>query len=164
MLFGRSLFDSVLTRLEEETLPPEPREEESARIRGFTTGFVAPAMEGVSVSLHRIDGAYRDLEGDAVAVDLPLHPEAVVEEEIPPPLPAHLARQLPEEIAEDLGLRDDDSAEMLGERRRLFARTNHPDIVHAAHREAATLRMMTANLLVDRAMARLDACRQLGLI
>lgn len=166
MLFGRSLFDSVLTRLEEETPTPEEREEESTRIRGFTSGFVAPAMEGVSVSLHRIDDAYRDLAAEAEAESLS-DPEPVFNDGVqdqPPPLPAHLARQLPAEIAEDLGLRPDDTLDVLAERRRFFARSNHPDIVHPAHREAATSRMMTANLLVDRAIARIEASRKLGLL
>lgn len=165
MLFGRSLFESVLTRMEEESPPPEEVEVEAPRIRGFTTGFVTPAMEGISVSLHRIDGAYRDLADDAESpVATPETIPVAVAEPVPPPLPAHLSRQLPEEIAADLGLTEGDTLDMLAERRRIFARANHPDIVHPAHRDAAHLRMTTANLLIDRAIARLHARRELGLI
>lgn len=164
MLFGRSLFDTVLTRMEEENPRPAEPEPEAMRVRGFTTGFVAPAMEGISVSLHRIDGAYRDLAEDGeVTVQETVQPEASTPPG-PPPLPAHLGRQLTEEIEHDLGLSPEDSIDMLAERRRVFARSNHPDVVHPAHREAANLRMMTANLLIDRAISRIHARRELGLI
>ena len=168
MLFGRSLFESVLVRMEEEKPPEEPVEEISPRIRGFRSGFVREAMEGVSVSLHRIDGAYRDFEGEEI---LSPPPEPATSEDVaapadpgPPPLPAHLARLLPAEVAEDLGLTPQTGIEALQEMRRQFARENHPDVVHEAHREAANLRMTTANLLIDQAIARLQAARKLGLI
>ncbi len=164
MLFGQSLFESVLTRLEEEQPVVEEAQADAPRIRGLSTGFVAPAFEGVSVSLHRIDGAYLDLSDETLQAPVE-DPEPIPEAlSAPPPLPAHLARQLPAEIAEDLGLTPSDSVEMLGERRRLFARQNHPDVVHPAHREAANLRMMTANLLIDQAISRLLASRRLGLL
>lgn len=164
MLFGRSLFESVLVRMEEENPPEEEAGTESPRIRGFTSGFVAPAMEGISVSLHRIDGAYLDLAEDPVSDIVPENGEADAQDAAPPPLPDHLSRQLPAEIAADLGLAQDDSLETLAEKRRVFARNNHPDLVHPAHREAANARMTTANLLVDQAISRLIASRKLGLL
>ncbi len=165
MLFGRSLFETVLTRMEEDAPPPETVEDEGPRIRGFSTGFVAPAMEGVSVSLHRIDGAYRDFEAEEAGVPegSPGVETAAPKAEIPP-MPPHLARVLATEIAEDLGLHPTDTVETLNEKRRAFARLNHPDIVHMAYREAANLRMMTANLLIDQAITRILAAQRLGLL
>lgn len=169
MLFGRSLFETVLTRMEEEAPPPAPPEPDAARIRGFTSGFVTEAMEGISVSLHRIDGAYRDFAEDEDGVfpdqgGTIATPQPMPVDDAPPQMPTHLQRLLPAEIAEDLGLSASDTLEGLSEKRRLFARANHPDIVHSAHREAANLRMTTANLLIDRAIARIEASRKLGLL
>jgi hypothetical protein len=166
MIFGKSLFESVLKRIEEEAPEEAPPEETSARIRGLSTGFVAPAMEGVSVSLHRIDGAYlengADIDDTSAAAEPPAPP---VEPEAPDPAepPPHLLRLLPAEIAEDLGLVADDTIASLQEKRRSFARVNHPDRVHAAHRHLANERMTVANLLVDKAIARIGVIGRLGL-
>nr|WP_316655381.1 hypothetical protein [uncultured Gellertiella sp.] len=163
MLFGTSLFASVLKRIEDEEPPPD-EEELTHRIRGLSTGFVAPAMEGVSVSMARVDDAYLALQPEetGMAQAAPPVPEAPAET-VPPPLPAFLARIRPNEIAADLGLGPKDTAADLNERRRAFARDNHPDIVHPAHRIAATERMMIANLLIDRALARIAAMERFGL-
>lgn len=173
MIAGKSLFESMLDRMDEE-MPDDAEEEEvSARIRGLSSGFVAPAMEGVSVSLHRIDGAYlENVEVDAPeqpAVVAPLEPiseplEPIAEPEAsPPPVPPHLFRQLPTEIACDLKLSAADTIATLQEKRRTFARSNHPDRMHETHRGLANDRMTTANLLIDQAIARLAAMERLGL-
>nr|WP_299498134.1 hypothetical protein [uncultured Rhizobium sp.] len=70
--------------------------------------------------------------------------------------PPHLERLTVEQIAEDLQLQDHDSRDVLQERRRLFAKHNHPDTVHTDFREPANTRMKIANLLIDEAMRRLD--------
>lgn len=169
MIPGRSLFESLLDRLDEEKPADDAPETVSARIRGLSTGFVAPAMEGVSVSLHRIDGAYLENNGEDIETPSPEQATATIEEPhrveeppIPEP-PPHLSRQLPAEIAEDLRLSADDSVAVLQEKRRAFARANHPDRVHEAHRALANQRMTLANLLIDKAIARLNALERLGL-
>lgn len=145
MLFGRSVFQSILTRLDAEE--PEETPEPSApayRIAGLGAGFV--------VETHGAAPADTAQAPDLLAkFDLP--PEA---EPPPPPgppeMPPHLARLSEAEVAEDLALTPADSAEDLAERRRRFARLNHPDLVHPAFREEATHRMMLANMLIDRAL------------
>jgi hypothetical protein len=174
MIAGKSLFESLLDRMDEEIPEAAEEEEVSARIRGLSTGFVAPAMEGVSVSLHRIDGAYLENTGEDAAekpgFPPPTETEALdpvpepIAEPSPPPLPPHLLRQLPAEIAEDLGIKANDTVAILQERRRAFARTNHPDRMHEVHRGLANQRMTTANLLIDQAISRLAAMARLGLM
>jgi len=82
-------------------------------------------------------------------------PPPVPEEE--PVMPDHLLRLLPEEIAEDLALSPSDGVARLNEKRRLFAKFNHPDGVHEDFRDNATIRMTIANLMIDEALRRLDA-------
>ena len=165
MIAGKSLFESLLDRLDEEKPEEEEPEAVSARIRGLSTGFVAPAMEGVSVSLHRIDGAYLENVGEEIAPS-PAEPEQdpdITEEPSIPEMPPHLLRQLPAEIAEDLHLSTTDTIAILQEKRRAFALANHPDRVHEAHRSLANERMTLANLLIDKAIARIHAMERLGL-
>ena len=57
-----------------------------------------------------------------------------------------------EEVAEDLALNDADSARILNEKRRLFARENHPDRVAEPFRANANRRMTLANRMVDEAL------------
>ncbi|CAN7524638.1 hypothetical protein LJR030_005373 [Rhizobium sp. LjRoot30] len=147
MLFGQSLFQSVLERLEQE----KSEEEEEApaasayRVRGFSTGFVAATTEGAIGSLHA-ERSYLDvLEG--------MEPPPEVE----PVMPEHLLRLSPEEIAEDLALSPADGVSRLNEKRRLFAKTNHPDGVPEKFRDNATIRMTIANLMIDEALRRLGA-------
>jgi hypothetical protein len=72
-----------------------------------------------------------------------------------PPAPAHLIRISEDEIAEELAITGDDTEATLTERRRRFARANHPDSVAAPWRENATTRMKIANRMIDTAIARL---------
>ena len=101
--------------------------------------------------------AAADLRLDAY---LSLMPEETAPSEpeppAPPPPPIWLERLSPEEVAEDLGLAPTDDRERLQERRRAFARDNHPDRVAEDHREAATVRMKIANRLIDEAINRFD--------
>lgn len=166
MIAGKSLFESLLDRLEEEKPEEEEPEAVSARIRGLSTGFVAPAMEGVSVSLHRIDGAYLENIGEETTPPPAAEPEPeppAAEEPAAPEPPAHLLRQLPAEIAEDLHLSPTDTIAILQEKRRAFALANHPDRAHETHRALANERMTLANLLIDKAIARINAMERLGL-
>lgn len=163
MLFGRSLFDSILTRLdheqpEEPTTAPEP----AFRVNGLPAGFVATVE--VAESEHRAGDAYRAFQADAVpdfddderrlpagpAFD-PMEPTERPEAE-DAGMPARFERLTEAQVIEDLGLSPTDDAEVLAEKRRRFARDNHPDRVHPQLRDRATIRMTLANAAVDRAM------------
>ena len=148
MLFGQSLFQSVLERLEQEKSEEEDKAPVASayRVRGFSTGFVATTMEGAIGSRHA-ERSYLDVLEDTSP--------PVPEEE--PVMPDHLLRLLPEEIAEDLALSPSDGVARLNEKRRLFAKFNHPDGVHENFRDNATIRMTIANLMIDEAPRRLDA-------
>jgi hypothetical protein len=152
MLFGRSVFQTILTRLDVEAPDKIEATPPSYRVAGLTSGFVMPT------------GAAQDADGpgDGRGFDDPYHavldqfaadakePEPPAPE--PPVMPPHLARLGEEEVAEDLGILPTDSSETLAERRRTFARHNHPDSVDALFRDKANTRMMLANMLIDRAL------------
>ncbi|MFN3364576.1 MAG: hypothetical protein ACK40W_11480 [Allorhizobium sp.] len=159
MLFGKSLFQSVVDRLGAEAEEAPPTEEPTFRINGLSTSFLpetpeqAPTLSEPSAD-PRLD-AYLSLMSDEVA---PAEPEPPAEPPpaAPPPPPAWLDRLSPEEIAEDLGLEPSDDRERLQERRRAFARDNHPDRLAEDYRDAATIRMKIANRLIDEAIRRSD--------
>jgi len=150
MLFGQSVFQSVLTRLKEEHGEEEAEETEpSFRIKGLGLGFVAPTDEAPSA-----------LGGDTEAyfAFLPELPELEQEPEEPKPqiqIPPHLLRLTVEEIAAELAITEKDTEATLAEKRRQFAKANHPDGVAPEFRENANIRMKTANLLIDTAMKQL---------
>ena len=148
MLLGQSIFQSVLTRLDQEN-PGDEAEDTGVefRIRSLGMGFVAATVETDVEPASRTD-AYLAFEPDPEIAELEVEPEP----EAPPPVPAHLMRLSEREIAEDLGLSDADTETSLGEKRRQFAKANHPDRVAPEYREMATIRMTTANLLIDRAI------------
>lgn len=144
MLFGKSLFQSVVERLAEEAEEADgPRADPAYRISGLSSGFVAESVEAAPTQAFRLD-AY-----------LALMPDPEPENTGPPAVPAHLTRLTIAEITEDLGLRAADDRDALADKRRAFARLNHPDRQHAAFRDKATTRMKIANLLVDEAIRRL---------
>lgn len=72
-----------------------------------------------------------------------------------PPRHAHLLRLSETEIAEELAITPADTEATLTEKRRRFARHNHPDGVPPRWRDNATIRMKTANLMIDAALSRL---------
>ncbi|MDE1997134.1 MAG: hypothetical protein KGI75_31830 [Rhizobiaceae bacterium] len=159
MLFGQSLFKSVLDRLDTEE---DTSEEEAAahRIRGLNASFVAAVREGVSAASSRPDDAYRDNLGNEIVFPEPepppQEPEPAPElEPEPPVMPPHLARTSREEVAEDLALSSQDTLQSLNDKRRAFAKANHPDSVALPFREQATIRMMIANQLIDAAIKRI---------
>lgn len=144
MLFGKSLFQSVVERLAEEAGEADDLAHDPAyRIAGLSSGFVAESIGTAPTQAFRLD-AY-----------LALMPDTPAESDPPPAVPAHLTRLSIAEIAEDLGLRADDDRNALADRRRAFARLNHPDRQPATLRDKATTRMKIANLLVDEAIRRL---------
>lgn len=164
MLFGRSVFQTILTRLDVEAPDETPATPPSYRVAGLTSGFVMPSGAAEDADASRPDDPYRamlDQFGTGANEAQPT-PQAVPppDPKIPEPpiMPPHLARLGEKEVAEDLGILPTDSSETLAERRRAFARLNHPDSVDALFRDKANTRMMLANMLIDRAL-RLTALR-----
>lgn len=146
MLFRQSLFHSVLERLADEAEEDGTDDKVPIhRISGLTTGFVAEA-----ITPRNGDATWFE---DAYLHQMQENPAPEPEE---PRMPDHLARLAVDEIACDLDVGPGDSRENLTEKRRRFARNNHPDSVHPNFRENATTRMKIANLLIDEALARLN--------
>jgi hypothetical protein len=156
MLFGQSVFQSVLDRLKADDEQDEHAVHASSRIHGFTTGLAFDVMEGVSVASARPGQAYLDV----LEIDAP--PEAASSPVVPAPeplaeavIPAHLTRISPQDVAAELAISARDTVQSLGEKRRAFAKRNHPDGIDAKFRENAAKRMTIANLLIDEAIKRL---------
>ncbi len=163
MLFGQSIFQSVLDRLdaeEEEAVAPAPVA--SHRIHGLNSSFAADVRGGVSASSARPGQAYFDnlepaCEPLDVAPPTPSAPAPDLKPDVSPPvMPAHLKRVLPQEVAGELALSSADTVQTLSDKRRSFAKANHPDGVDRLFREQATTRMKIANLLIDEAIRRLE--------
>jgi hypothetical protein len=153
MLFGKSLFQSVVDRLGEEAEDDVRAEDQAFRINGLPTSFVPEAP----VPSAEAGGNGADQRLDAYLFLMPEDGEPEEEEPpAPPPPPVWIDRLSPEDVATDLGLQPADDRERLQERRRIFARDNHPDRVNAEYRDAATTRMKIANRLVDEAINRFD--------
>jgi len=154
MLLGQSIFQSVMTRLEDEQKQAEeaPPEATDFRVRGLGAGFVTP--EGRPTAAEADTGAYFDgiAEWLAQQPEVPTpEPDAPAQMETPV-MPPYLARLTEAEIAEDLALSPQDSETDLNEKRRQFAKLNHPDRVADDFRENATVRMKTANRMIDGAI------------
>lgn len=147
MLFGQSVFQSVLTRLSEEEKREDAEAAPSAfRVAGLDAGFVAATVDAPSTVESAGTSAYFDFLADPE--DLPPAPKP----EEPAPMHDHLLRVSEEEVAAELAIMPADTAEALADKRRRFAKDNHPDRVPAALRDSATSRMKMANLLIDRAI------------
>jgi len=147
MLFGKSVFQSILTRLDDEDAQEaDAQPQANFRVSGLPMGFVTETWErpepSPTESLYRLYGL--DEEQTLFKVEEPPPP--------PPVMPPHLARLSDTEIAEDLALKPQDTPEKLMARRRAFAKLNHPDRVHPDFRPQATRRMTVANMLVDQAL------------
>ncbi|ARQ59461.1 UNVERIFIED_ORG: hypothetical protein GGE64_002122 [Rhizobium etli] len=153
MLFGQSIFQSVLERLkaEDETAEDEAGSPAAHRVSGLGTGLAFDVMQGVSVASQRVGEAYFD-NLDLDAAGLTEKPEPVPDPE--PVMPEHLTRTTLQEVAAELAISAADTPLTLSEKRRAFARANHPDGVALPFRDNATKRMMLANLLIDEALRR----------
>lgn len=153
MLFGRSVFHSVVERLETEAreagLDEDPRPL-SARIAGLNASFAAATAETETARFFRSESAYLDALADLAShAEEPLPQEQPPQPALPPP---HLTRLSAEEIAEDLAITPDMTTAGLQDLRRSFARQNHPDSVAGEWRAAATTRMTIANQMIDAAL------------
>ena len=150
MLFGQSVFQSVVARLEREA---EDRPEEeiatpfSARVI-FDPGPIATSGISETEPDNRPLSAYLDVLEDMPASNIGPKDE----EPEPATIPDYLQKTSLEDISHELAINDKDTLESINEKRRAFARLNHPDAVPAAFRENAHLRMTAANLLIDQAI------------
>ncbi|MGL3607280.1 hypothetical protein ACSV9I_12255 [Rhizobium sp. G187] len=163
MLFGKSLFQSVVDRLADEATDDaighedtaaQSRQPDAFRIRGLGSGFVPDTRDTGQETATVSRSAYLDVIEDLREIEearLAVTPHQPPAEPEPP---AWLDRLSAEDIAADLAILPDDDRETLQDKRRRFARDNHPDRVHAQFARAATIRMKTANLLVDEALRR----------
>ena len=167
MLFGQSIFQSVLDRLdaEEADAAPEPAVT-SHRIQGLNASFAADMRDGVSASSARPGQAYLDnLDLEAVALPpsspAPEPPSAAAvaakdkQSPAPPVMPTHFAHTSPQAVATELAISSRDTAQTLSDKRRSFAKANHPDGIDPLFRDKATMRMKIANLLIDEAIRRI---------
>jgi len=146
LIFGQTIFQSVLERLEADEAERALEEKPVITIRGLSSGFVAQeparAYTGPDTfsNLQSAYFAYMPEEASA--------PQAKSE---PPVKPAHLNRLRLAEVARDLDLNINDTLETLARKRRAFAQENHPDLIPEEWRDSANIRMKLANLLIDEA-------------
>ena len=152
MLFGQSIFQSVLERLAEEAeeLEPDAAAPGAYKLRGFGAAFIAEKAEPSKAAFEQHAAAYQEMAEGGPPPPQP-KPEC---QETEPRMPPHLERLSVVEILEDLQLSQSDTPAQLSEKRRTFARNNHPDRLAPQFREQATSRMKIANLLIDEAMSR----------
>jgi hypothetical protein len=151
MLFGQSVFQSVLTRLRDERGEDDAEETDAGfRIRGLGLGFVVPTDNGPTDAATGTE-AYFAFLPELADIEPALH-ELEPEGSPAPQIPPHLLRLTQEEIAEELAISAADTEATLAEKRRRFAKANHPDGVTPEFRDNADIRMKTANLLIDTAI------------
>ncbi|MBL0374635.1 hypothetical protein JJB09_21720 [Rhizobium sp. KVB221] len=151
-VFGKSLFETVLAGLDARQQEADDEDVVAPAVRGLNGGFVGrPSyLDDLAESdPATLFGGFGFDDDPALASEQHI---------IPPGLekPIWLDRLTDAEIAEDLDLDEKLTARQLRERRRRFARDNHPDRVAPEYRAVATLRMTIANLLTDRALAKLE--------
>lgn len=146
-LFGKTLFETVLAgidaRKEDEDEAGDPSE---PAIRGLNGGFVGRNFHGDHFSDADPSAQFVDFIEDFSPT--PMEEPAPIK----PAKPPWLDRLTDDEIAEDVGLNNGLTKQQLQEKRRAFARENHPDRVSVEYQAIATLRMMVANQLIDKAL------------
>lgn len=143
-VFGKSLFETVLDGMDVD----EVDEDEETPVR--RPRIVAPFLADTSLSDDDDERAPGGLGGLYEDFGAPAVPEAA-----PPPSPeppAWLNRLADQDVVEDLGLAAGMTKSEIREKRRAFARLNHPDRVAERYRDAATIRMTIANRLVEAAL------------
>ncbi|MGV3549942.1 hypothetical protein [Rhizobium sp.] len=140
-VFGKSLFETVLDGLEPEAV--EEEEEITLRRPRVVAHFLADTSFGERTEERPLGAIYADFD------ELPpIDPEAPVA----PEQPDWLDRLSEQDVADGLGLLAGMGRAEIRERRRAFARANHPDRVAEEFREAANTRMTIANRLVETAL------------
>lgn len=151
-LFGKSLFENVLAGIDARKEDEDEADEASEPgIRGLNAGFVGRGFQYNSTEdsdpMHRFEPFLTEADPSTVVPEAPDPVEEIAHE---PRLPDWIERLSLEQISEDLDLKNGLTRQQLREKRRNFARENHPDSVVPEAREAATRRMMIANQLIDR--------------
>lgn len=145
MLFGQSVFQSVVARLEREAEDVAVEEPAPAfTARPFSPGTLFETAKQDVEPANRPLEFYLDLLGDV--------PKPVEAEPEPETMPEYLGRTSLSDVSDELAISEKDTLESLSEKRRAFARLNHPDTVSPAFRHNANLRMTAANLLIDQAI------------
>ncbi|NTF08201.1 hypothetical protein G6L37_18695 [Agrobacterium rubi] len=146
MLFGQSVFQSVVERLEREDESDVPEEEirSGFGINSFSSSLVFETATQEPSSANRPLESYLGFVEQPVAQPTP--------EAIPDIMPPHLERTALSDVSDELAINDKDTVETLSEKRRNFARLNHPDMISPQFRHNANLRMTAANLLIDQAI------------
>ncbi|NTJ43070.1 hypothetical protein G6L28_10725 [Agrobacterium larrymoorei] len=144
MLFGQSVFQSVVTRLqcEAEDMPEEPQASYSIR----------PTFSGVVFDTAPDDAEPANAALETYLALLQTPPTFEKSEPEPEIMPPHLTRTSLSDVSDELAINERDTLETLSEKRRAFARLNHPDTISPAFRANANLRMTAANLLIDQAI------------
>jgi hypothetical protein len=147
-IFGKSLFETVLDGIEVE----EVEEEDAPILRGprVAAHFIADTATFERPESRALGALYDDFSEPLVGLPEDGAPDVL---DVPEP-PTWLDRLSDREVNDDLGLSDGMSPAEIRERRRAFARNNHPDRVHEDFRSAATVRMTIANRLAETALRR----------
>jgi hypothetical protein len=149
-MFGMSVFQSVLERLEVERAllgdtaadgEATPRDDLPSPI-GRSPAFVIETPARTSAAFAAVERAYLDLA-------------PAERREEPPVMPDHLRRTSLTDVAAELDLGERDTGLTLAAKRRRFAAMNHPDRLPPEFRANATIRMKFANMLIDEASRRL---------
>jgi hypothetical protein len=143
-VFGKSLFETVLDGMETEET--EEDEDRAVRRPRVVAHFLVDTSFAERAEERPLGELYEDFS-EPPAIDA----ETAKPDETPEP-PEWLDRLSESDVAEDLGLASGHTRAAIKERRRAFARTNHPDGVSEEFRDAATVRMTIANRLVEAAL------------
>ena len=143
-VFGKTLFETVLDGMDMEEVD-EGEEETPVRRPRVTAHFLADTSFSDRADQRPLGELYEDF-GDPLSTE-PVAPPS-------PEPPAWLERLSERDVADDLGLAPSMVKAEITEKRRMFARANHPDRVTEEFREAATIRMTIANRLVEAALRR----------
>jgi hypothetical protein len=143
-VFGKTLFETVLDGMDVEDVD-EDEEEAPVRRPRVTVHFLADTSFSDRADQRPLGELYEDF-GEAPSAE----PEAPPSHQ----LPEWLDRLSERDVADDLGLASSMTKSEIREKRRAFARGNHPDRVAEEFRAAATIRMTIANRLVESALRR----------
>lgn len=142
-VFGKSLFETVLDGMDAD----EADEDEEVPVRRprVTAHFLADTSFTDRAEKRPLGELYEDFG---------TFPSAEPEPPSLPGPPAWLDRLSEQHVIDDLGLAPGMTKAEIRDKRRVFARSNHPDHVVEEFRNAATIRMTIANRLVEAALRR----------
>jgi len=143
-VFGKSLFETVLEGMDVDEVEEEEEESVVRRPR-MTAHFLADTSFADRADRRPLGELYEDF-GELPALESEMAPS--------PEPPAWLGRLTEQDVIDDLDLAPGMTKAEIRDRRRTFARSNHPDRVIEEFRDAATIRMTIANRLVEVALRR----------